>query len=119
MEAARTSETLISYHNSLRRQNPEDFDLKMEAAWTPETLISYHITARLHNPEDFDLKMEAAWNSETFASYHNITLRHNLEDLDFYLHSRDTTSTDILKVSATEVWWTCKKKYSIYIYIML
>jgi len=51
MEAAWASETLVSYYNTRRRQNPEKLDLtlfftlRMEATWTSETVVS---TRTLH-----------------------------------------------------------------------
>jgi hypothetical protein len=51
MEAARSSETLISYHNTRRRHSPEDLDLKHDRR---ESLISRFVSAS-HTAQDSDV----------------------------------------------------------------
>jgi hypothetical protein len=83
----------------------------MEAAWTSETLVSYYYTAskpKRLRPESswcsvvvgchaaaasIILKMEAAWTSETLVSHHNTTWHHNREDLNLNLHCPESLKT--------------------------
>jgi len=63
MEAARSSETFVSYGKTTQRYNPEDGGRKPS-----ETLNSYGKTTRRHNKEDLDLNTHRRENIKSRIS---------------------------------------------------
>jgi len=64
MEAGRSSEMLLSYHNNTRHHK-----LNMEAPRTSETVVSYHSTTRRHNTEDLCLKLHRSEKLKTHNTF--------------------------------------------------
>jgi hypothetical protein len=65
MEAARSSETLVSYQNTTRRHKPEDLDLDKSLAAMLVLLCMTHLDVN-YNCKVFEI----TWHDETNMSYH-------------------------------------------------
>jgi hypothetical protein len=63
MEAARSSEMMVSYHINKQHHNPVK-----EATRSSKTSVSYHITTWRHNPEDYDINLTHVVTPKNFSS---------------------------------------------------
>jgi hypothetical protein len=68
MKAARSSETLVNFYQTIRRYNPEDslIGFMMEAARSSETLVNFYKTTRRYNPEDSHLRINRRENLKSY-----------------------------------------------------
>jgi len=87
MEAARSSETLVSYLITTQCHN-----LKVEAVWFSETLVSYDITTLGHNAEDHDFNLHRRENPKSRIRY--------FISYDFYLTEKVENELGTLLYSA-------------------
>jgi hypothetical protein len=67
---------IIGYQNFRGPCCFHHFTLKMEAAWTSETLVSCDNTMQHHNPEDLDMKHHCCESPKTCARYIKLQIMH-------------------------------------------
>jgi hypothetical protein len=65
MEAARSSETLVSYHITTWRHNPEDLDLNLHRRENLKSHRNLYVLAAWHRFSTFS----DSWGGETAASF--------------------------------------------------
>jgi hypothetical protein len=85
MEAARTSETLVNFYQTTRRNNPDDSYLHTRRREDPKS-HGFKGAYCLQLRELFTLVMEAGSTSETSVNFYQTTRRNILEDS--HLHTR-------------------------------